>query len=65
VCEQNKQLTGGKYRERNYAGSKFVELVASIKYTKICNKVGNVMNGTPDDSPSKFTTKTSEVVLEM
>ena len=65
MCEQDKQLTGGKYRERNYAGGKFVELVASIYYIKICSKVGNVINGTPDYTPLKFTTKTNEVVLEI
>jgi len=34
-------------------------------YIKICSKVGNVMNGTSDDTPLKFTTKTNEVDLEM
>jgi hypothetical protein len=65
VCEQNNQLAGGKYKERNYAGGKFVELVASIKYIKVCSKVRNVMNGTSDDTPLKCTTKTNEVILEM
>jgi hypothetical protein len=30
TCEQNNQMTGGKYREGNCGGGKFVELVASI-----------------------------------